>query len=144
MPSDSNTTDDDLRLQVLARNKAVLFSALRAAGIAVVTITFDGYGDSGQFEAPHALTAENIEAPIPLDQLAIEVVAFGSDAPTIETVTTGELVERLAYEFLEAKHDGWENDDGGFGEFRFDVASGTITLDYDERYTETKNYTYEF
>ena len=144
MPSDSKTTNDDLRLQVLARNKAILFGALTAAGIAVVTITFDGYGDSGQFEAPHALTAQNIEAPIPVDQLSIEIVAFGSDTATIETVKTGDLVERLAYEFLEAKHDGWEDNDGGFGEFRFDVASGTITLDYDERYTETNNYTYEF
>ena len=31
-------------------NKAALFDALGAAGITTVTVTFDGYGDSGQIE----------------------------------------------------------------------------------------------
>ena len=36
----------------LPHNKQVLFDALTAAGIVVVTIAFDGSGDSGQFEQP--------------------------------------------------------------------------------------------
>ena len=30
-------------------------------------------------------------------------------------------------------HDGWENSDGAYGDFTFDVAERTITLDYNER-----------
>ena len=41
-----------LATEILPHNKQVLFDALSAAGIDVVTIEFDGSGDSGQFEAP--------------------------------------------------------------------------------------------
>ena len=33
---------------------------------------------------------------------------------------------------------------GGLGEFSFDVAARTITLDYNERYTATEFYSHEF
>jgi hypothetical protein len=46
-----------LRAEILPRNTGVLFDALAAAGIAVVTVTFDGCGDSGQFEAPSGFGA---------------------------------------------------------------------------------------
>jgi hypothetical protein len=45
----------------------------------------------------------------------------------------------LAYSFLRQTHEGWENNDGAFGDFTFDVAERSITLEYNERYTET-NY----
>jgi hypothetical protein len=32
-------------------------------------------------------------------------------------------------------HCGWENNDGAYGDFIFDVAKRTITLDFNERYT---------
>ncbi len=43
----------------------------------------------------------------------------------------------LAYDFLEETHDGWENSDGAYGDFIFDVAERTITLDYNERHMES-------
>ena len=48
-----------------------------------------------------------------------------------------DAVEQIAYEFLEETHFGWENNDGAFGEFTFDVAARAITLDYNERITDT-------
>ncbi len=33
-----------------------------------------------------------------------------------------DAIERLAYDFLEETHDGWENSDGAYGDFIFDVA----------------------
>jgi hypothetical protein len=38
-----------------------------------------------------------------------------------------------------SKHGGWENNEGAYGEFTFDVAQRTITLDYNER-VETSEY----
>jgi ParB family transcriptional regulator, chromosome partitioning protein len=38
---------------------------------------------------------------------------------------------------LEETHGGWENNDGAYGEFTFDVANRTITLAYNERHMES-------
>ncbi len=43
-----------------------------------------------------------------------------------------EAIERLAYE-------GWENNEGAYGNFLFDVTERTITLNYNER-IETSEY----
>ena len=40
---------------------------------------------------------------------------------------------------LAQTHGGWENNEGAYGEFTFDVAQRTITLDYNER-VETSEY----
>ena len=49
----------------------------------------------------------------------------------------------MAYRFLDQTHDGWENDDGAYGEFTFDVAERSITLEYNERYIETHYHEHE-
>ena len=59
-------------------------------------------------------------------------------------MSVDEAVEQLAYDFLSETHGGWENNGGAYGEFTFDVAEGTITLDYNERYTATEFYSHEF
>ena len=43
------------------------------------------------------------------------------------------------YDFLAQTHSGWEDNEGAFGEFTFDIAARTITLDYNERYIESAN-----
>jgi hypothetical protein len=48
-----------------------------------------------------------------------------------------EAIETMVYRLLERNHCGWENEDGAYGEFVFDAASREITLEYNERYTET-------
>ena len=48
-----------------------------------------------------------------------------------------DAIETLAYDFLGQTHGGWENSDGAYGDFTFDVADRTITLDYNERHMES-------
>ena len=55
------------------------------------------------------------------------------------TLSVRDAIESLAYDFLEQTHGGWENNEGVYGEFTFDVAQRTITLDYNER-VETSEY----
>ncbi|MGH6740433.1 MAG: DUF6878 family protein, partial [Bradyrhizobium sp.] len=55
-------------------------------------------------------------------------------------ISIADVIERLVYDLLTDTHCGWENNDGAYGDFIFDVAERTITLDYNERYTES-NYT---
>ena len=108
-----------------------------------VIVTFDGFGDSGQIESVEARAAEQI---VDLPQVEIEIARaqMGSDEPERRAHRLADAIEALAYGFLEQTHSGWENNQGAYGEFVFDVAEGTITLDYNERYTASENYTHSF
>ncbi|OWJ77411.1 hypothetical protein CDV52_11755 [Haematobacter missouriensis] len=124
-------------------NKTALFDALAAAGITLVTVTFDGSGDSGQIED---ITAQSDDRTVDLPQgeITIATVAWGTDKVTAISMGVEAAIEQLAYDFLSETHGGWENNDGAYGEFSFDVAARTITLDYNERYTATEFYSHEF
>ncbi|MEH3046679.1 DUF6878 family protein [Sphingomonas adhaesiva] len=126
-----------------ATNKAALFAALAEAGVTEVIVTFDGYGDSGQIESMDARAGDE---PIELPEATVPFLSaeWGTSDPVSRDLPLGEVIERLAYDYLGDTHSGWENNDGAYGEFVFDVAAATISLDYDERYTATNNYTHEF
>ena len=55
-----------------------------------------------------------------------------------------DAIERLAYDLLEETHGGWENNEGAYGEFVFDVAERTIRLEYNERVMETEYSEHEW
>ena len=133
-----------LRADALPLNKSALFDALAAAAIQTVVIEFDGCGDSGQLENITGLDAENAEIPLPEENIEIREVQFEGPSILVVKRPVRDVLETLAYDFLEQTHDGWENGDGGHGEFTFDVATRSITLDYNERFTDSTNYQHEF
>ena len=133
-----------LRADALPLNKSALFDALAAAAIQTVVIEFDGCGDSGQLENITGLGAENTEIPLPDDEIEMHEVQFEGPSISVLKRTVRDVLETLAYDFLEQTHDGWENGDGAHGEFTFDVATKSITLDYNERFTDSTNYQHEF
>jgi hypothetical protein len=53
-------------------------------------------------------------------------------------------VEKLAYDYLEDKHPGWEINDGAFGDFVFNVADRSIALEHRARFTDVDISTYQF
>ena len=128
---------DRLAGEVLDENKAALFGALSQAAIATVTVRFDGYGDSGQIEEIEAQAA-GTAAPLPEGTIDIASPLHDGSGVQRARLTAREAIEQLAYDFLEQTHHGWENNDGAFGDFSFDVASRTITLEYNERFTDTE------
>ena len=132
------------RSAVFPHPKAAIFDALEAAGIAHVTIEFEGSGDSGQMEQATGCTAANEPVGIPDVVIEITRVDFDEDKDSSADVALREAIETVAYELLEQTHGGWEDNDGGFGTFAFDVAERSITLDFNERYTETNNSVHEF
>ena len=115
-----------LEAELFTLNKAALLNALALAGVTRVVVSFDGYGDSGQIENVEAQAGDD---PVTTQGAAIEIA---------------EAVESLAYAVLEKTHCGWENNDGAYGDVIFDVLEGAITLDYNERYTASENYTHTF
>lgn len=133
-----------LRADALPLNKSALFDALEAADVETVVIEFDGSGDSGQLENITAFRAENTEIPLPEQNIEIREVQFEGPSTQVVKRTVRSVLETLAYDFLEQTHAGWENGDGAHGEFTFDVATRSIALDYNERFTDSTNYQHEF
>jgi len=119
-------------------NKTALFDALAAAGITSILVHFDGSGDSGQIEDIDA-TAGDEPRDLPSGEIEIAHVRWGDPDIARTTLSVRDAIESLAYDFLEQAHGGWENNEGAYGEFTFDVAQRTITLDYNAR-VETSEY----
>jgi hypothetical protein len=128
---------DRLRAELQPLNKAALFDALAAAAVTHVLVSFDGYGDSGQIES---IEAKAGDATVAMPHANVEIIraVWDQAEPERSTVSLADAVEQLAYDFLEQTHDGWENCDGAFGEFTFNVATRSITLDYNERITDSE------
>jgi hypothetical protein len=125
-------------------NKAALFAVLAAAGIAKVTVEFDGYGDSGQIESVEATGADGLVRELPAISLIHRRAQWGEAEPRCEEMTATETIERLAYDLLGDAHPGWEINDGAYGSFTFDVAGETLTLDCNLRFTASDLHTSTF
>lgn len=127
----------------LVNLKANLFDTLEDRGIVLVTVTFDGCGDSGQIEDVSAVDEHGsvdltgITLPQPNCQ------AGGSPEPDAPGLVAN-AIETLAYDLLESEHGGWENNDGAYGEFTFDVVNRTIALEHNQRFTSSELYTREW
>lgn len=134
----------DREAALLPLNKAALFEALAAGGIGSVVVAFDGSGDSGQIEDVTAIRDDDQQTELPTGIVAYREIGFDAAEPVVGMVTVRDVLEHLCYSFLNQTHDGWENDDGAYGEFTFDVATRSITLDYNERYTATESYAHQF
>jgi hypothetical protein len=132
-----------LDAEVFALNKTALLNALALAGVTRVVVSFDGYGDSCQVENVEAQAGDD---PVTMPATAIEIAeaVWDQAEPKRASVSIAAAVESLAYGVLEKTHCGWENNDGAYGDVIFDVAEGVITLDYNERYTASENYTHTF
>lgn len=129
--------------EALAANKAALFDALAAEQVKTVTVQFDGYGDSGQIEDI------DIDAPKPQVMLLEATIEFARPLPDdsgIErsAMTIRDVLEHLAYDFLQNTHSGWGNNDGAFGDFLFDVEKRIIRLAFNARITESEYYEHTF
>lgn len=151
----------EIKPAILRRIKRTLFGACTAAGITRVTVTFDGYGDSGQIESVDAYGANDQKIDLPTEPITYPCAFMeergepNSEAPsgnrflgyevgeTEKTSTLRQIVEDIFWDFIGAKHDGWEDGEGGYGECSFEVESQTIRLEMNERYTETNYHEHE-
>ena len=108
-----------------------------------IVVTLDGYGVSGKIESVEAKAGDD-DIAIPNAMIEFATTVWGQPEPERSFVAVTAAVESLAYDALERTHGGWENNDGAYGDIIFDVADYAITLDYNERYTASENYTHSF
>ena len=124
-------------------NKRAVFAALAAANITQVQVEFDGEGDSGQIESVIAFRGDE-RADLPVTTVNVRNVSWGDAEPVPTQSTLGAAIGTLCYDYLEETHGGWENNEGGFGEFHLDVARRTVELEFNGRFTDidTSNHTF--
>lgn len=109
-------------LQDCAQRRVAALKALppqlSAFGVATVTARYSGCSDSGQFDEFSYLTAANADV---------------SDAIPAKL---HQQVENLLYDALEARHGGWEDNEGAEGEFRWTLANNHFEHLHKSFYTE--------
>jgi hypothetical protein len=130
---------EKLRAELWPVNKQAILAALKDAEINSVMVTFDGYGDSGQIENIEVQGAKEGQA-LPSVQIAWQDPDWETGAGVPSTIPLHVAIENAVYAALEKTHAGWENNSGAFGEFKFDVAEATVTLDYSERFESSDFY----
>ena len=116
----------------LSENKTALFDVLAAARIDTVEVTFNGYADEGQIDSA---VADGEGGDTNLESIHVEIsrVEWGSQIVTRQTLSVKDAIEKLVHDLLEQTYSGWENNQGTYGDFLFDVAERTITLNFNER-----------
>tara|TARA_R100001369_G_scaffold15691_1_gene30522 strand:+ start:616 stop:1131 length:516 start_codon:yes stop_codon:yes gene_type:complete len=103
-------SERDARIAALRpANKERLFDGLTAAGITHVTVSFDGYGDSGQVESIEAY-AGDAEVTFPKTQIAYAALTWDDPEVEMRALSLEDVVEQLAYDFLSDTHGGWETE----------------------------------
>ncbi|RMG37538.1 MAG: hypothetical protein D6720_03045 [Gammaproteobacteria bacterium] len=102
---------------------------LRAARIDRIHVYFDGSGDSGMIEEPSFYQGKAIIKPDEIEVLNVEVPGTGQ--------STRELLDKAFEQYLDSTNVDWYNNDGGFGEFTLDVATGHFEAEVNTRYTES-------
>jgi hypothetical protein len=107
------------RLENVRRNLPGARRQLLDAGVQSVEIDYDGCGDSG--------CIENIAYR---DGRGSAVDLAGKLALTEDQLTN------LFYDLIEARHPGWENNDGAFGEFKWNLTEDALLHTHNDRFTD--------
>ncbi|MCA0425084.1 MAG: hypothetical protein LCH61_17505 [Proteobacteria bacterium] len=135
---------DAAKAALHAQNKEALYDGLRLVGIALVLVSFDGSGDSGQIESIEARNDTDQSVTLPAAQITFAGIDWQSGAPTERRLTLEGSVEELVYDLLSDTHSGWQDNDGAWGEFCIDARARTIHLEFNERFTSSELFTHDF
>lgn len=105
--------------------KDKLHAALKALGVETLSCQYSGYGDSGSMDDPDTIPPRDLNVP------------FDSGR------SLSAALQDYFYEILGAKHGGFENNDGGQGEFYWIIAANILRLEHGDNYVQTEEYSYE-
>jgi hypothetical protein len=100
--------------------RAELLAKLHAAGILRVSAEFDGSGDSGAINVLRFFNALEPDSP---------------EAEPPESLI--EEVDSLFYAALEDTDVDWYNNDGGYGEIAWNVTADEISIEMNQRFTDS-------
>ncbi|PLZ02398.1 hypothetical protein CY652_11765 [Burkholderia sp. WAC0059] len=127
---------------VLLYNKAVLLTALQDAGAVSAVITYSGCDDNGGLT--ELLIADIDGNELPGAQIVLTMREYGGRIPheykSVYFITDDNSLYDALVEFAERAialhHPGYENDQGGTGEIRFDCVTGEVRMSHNSYYIE--------
>jgi hypothetical protein len=105
--------------------KAVLIAHLKTLGFTEVRIGYDGEGDEGQITDIEALEPVEVKLKLMTDGTLL--------GPHRELA---EALENFAWEVLNYYHEGFENNDGGFGTITIDVTGNNVSLRKNDKFVD--------
>ncbi|WP_303830968.1 DUF6878 family protein [Asticcacaulis taihuensis] len=120
-------------------NRTALFETLTACGLSLVTVEFNGSGDEGQIETV-TFFRDGEEIPDPGATCELVRDKGTNNEQTLEPVTMNIAIEEVAYDLLYDNHEGWQDGEGAYGDFNFDVANRTVSLSINVRFVDSQNY----
>lgn len=103
-----------------AKTRANLLVELRALGVTLIEIQYEGYGDSGNVEDV-TLTPATLKLA---HDLNLRIETFGWD-------------------FAYALNPGFENNEGGYGSLEWNLEADKINVCHSNRYVESDTTDYE-
>jgi hypothetical protein len=122
-----------------AKAKRAVRRALRARGIALVEIPYDGEGDNGQIGYLCAFSAKDRQVDI--DQ-PVRLALRDGEKPT-RYASLRDALEDFAWLVLDHYHGGFENNDGGYGDITICTARRAVVISHNDRVMEAVNTTTE-
>jgi len=111
------------RKKYVAETLQDIFANLKIRGVSEVVVEFDGSGDIGQ--------VGQISADV--DGILDELYLGGK--------SYRDFIDELTYDVLEGKGD-WVNDEGGYGEVKFNILNNTVDTEMHIRITDTEDSEY--
>jgi hypothetical protein len=126
-------------------NKAAIFDALEAAGIAYVEVPFNGSGDEGFVGEPTAYinngsTESPQYTPTTLPSLMIPWQAMSIEGQEIiEERNLSDALDAATWDCTYATSCGWQDNDGAEGTVTFQCDMRTIEVEMAEFYTATNS-----
>lgn len=111
--------------------KPALLAALKAIGVSITEVEYDGSGDDGQIDSIRAYNEYGQQIPLKSHSISI---GEGDDAESYDSLE--EFIDIFAWDVLGTYHDGFVNNDGGYGTLTINVADGTITLNHKDRFID--------
>jgi hypothetical protein len=126
-------------------HKDLIFDICEREGVKSFTVSFEGSGDSGQIEDV-GLDGKIRKLPVEGAKVSEGTQWLNGNSTAVYRKATDleDLITSVCYEALESVCGGWENNDGAYGEFVFDVKKRKVQLDFNERVMESNYTEYRF
>jgi hypothetical protein len=128
-------------------HKDILFDILHAAGVEEFAVNFEGSGDDGQIEEiglDDKILEMKVEGVSIVEGHVWDIEKGVRVEKIIDNLSVKKFVEKICYDVLEGSHCGWENNEGSYGTFDFDVTKRSVTLVFNERVTEINETIHKF
>lgn len=125
----------------LERDKKLYFNFLKSLGLGIITIEFDGGGDSGQIGD---VSVEGLPTEDMLEEIMVEdtsVLALINRAKYPVNLLT--FLQESTYDLLDETELDWVNNDGGSGTVTIIPAEESIFVSMDIRFTTSENHEFQ-